>query len=467
MDSGKGQQDLSFVCAMVNILGGLIFGVCAVGINTGLSVLWPCAYNLTPTGDHTWEIAALLSAVNIGAMVGALSGGEIAGRIGPKWTMFVGGLLATTTVFSMFANTYVTQFIARVVTGLGVGMTSSVCGAYVSEMAPASRRGFLGTLFQVFITVGILAANIICYFVLGDNRDFKVDDYCVALAAKGTLQTLALERSRTIMIAAVAIPGLFTLLVFSPFVPESFAYTRANADDSKDELLDKPKATIGELFRAKRPLMIAIMGAVALQLTGINAVMFYCSSFLDQAKVSQKVLGTVIIMAWNFVTTLVALFLSDRAGRRLLLLPCLAVITLSMLGLGLLVVFRTDSTPSSLAFVLLGLYILGFEAGPGCLFWVICNEVFPEHIAQKGFSFVNFVQWSFTLIVTFCFPPLQSALGGWVFWFFGVPGIISTGFMLFCLPETRGKAKRDITLELSSPNWVVWGREMKQMYEVQ
>jgi len=319
----------------------------------------------------------------------------------------------------------------------------------------------------VFITVGILAANIICYFVLGENRDLKVDAYCAALSDNGTPQSMALERSRTIMIAAVAIPGLFTMFVVSPFVPESYEYTRAKAEGSKEELLDKPKATVGELFRAKRPLMIAFMGAVALQLTGINAVMFYCASFLDQAKVSQKLLGTVLIMAWNFVSTLGSLFLADRLGRRLLLIPSLATITLSMLALGILVVYRTDSTPSSLAFVLLGLYILGFEAGPGCLFWVICNEVFPEHISQKGFSFVNFVQWSFTLLVTFCFPPLQSAMGGWVFWFFGVPGIISTGFMLFCLPETRGKAKRDITLELSSPNWVVWGRDMKQMYEVQ
>ena len=461
-----GQQDLSFVCAMVNILGGLIFGVCAVGINTGLSLIYPCAYGLLPDTDHTWEIAALLSAVNIGAMVGALTGGEIADRVGRKWTMSAGGILAMATLFSMYADTYFSQFVSRVVTGLGVGITSSVCGAYVSEMSPPPRRGFLGALFQVFITVGILAANVICYFVLGTNRDASAGAYCDLLSASPADRlTDSMQKIRIVMIAAVAVPGLFVLLVLSPLVPESYDFVRGQSE--RATLVDKPKATMADLFKAKRPLVIALMGAVALQLTGINAVMFYCSKFLEAANVSQKILGTVIIMAWNFVATLASLFLADRLGRRLLLIPSLMALTVAMLALGILVEYQTHETSSVFAFVLLGIYILGFEAGPGVLFWVICNEVFPEPISQKGFAFVNMFQWSLTLLVTFCFPPLQTAMGGWVFWLFGIPGVLVSVFMLFCLPETRGKTKRDITLELSNPTWIVWSREMKQVYEVQ
>jgi SP family arabinose:H+ symporter-like MFS transporter len=464
MESGMGQPDLSLVCAGVNILGGLIFGVCAVGINTALSLLYPCAFELLPDTSHTWQIAALLSAVNIGAMVGALSGGEIADRIGRKWTMCIGGVLALGTIFSMFGSTYTTQFISRVITGLGVGITSSVCGAYVSEMSPPTRRGFLGALFQVSITVGILAANIICYFVLGDNRDKAAGDYCVTLAPNP--QDTSMDKIRVVMIAAVAVPGAFVLLVLSPFVPESYEFVRRK-DAPLVDREDQGGATMADLFKAKRPLVIALMGAVALQLTGINAVMFYCSKFLESANVSQKVLGTVIIMAWNMVTTLFSLFLADRLGRRLLLIPSLAALTIAMLLLAIVVEFTSGTTSSVCAFVLLGIYILGFEAGPGVLFWVICNEVFPESVSQKGFAFVNMIQWSFTLLVTFLFPPLQDAMGGWVFWIFGIPGVIVTVFYLFCLPETRGKTKRDITLELSSSQWVVWSREMKQVYEVQ
>ena len=446
---------------------GLIFGITAVGINTGLGLLYPCAYGLLPDTDHTWEIAALSSAINIGAMVGALSGGEIANRIGKKKTMLIGGVLACASVWSMFAATYVMMFASRVFTGLGVGMTSSVCGAYVSEMAPPARRGFLGGLFQVFITLGIVIINVICYFVLGDNRDQSPVMYCASLVLSTleTPNTASMDKIRTLMIIASAAPVLFVLLVASPFVPEA----TGDEKEGTDPLLKEEPATLSDLLAAKRPFAIAMMFAVALQFTGINAVMFYCSKFLDSANVSQKILGTVIIMAWNFAATGVPLVLADRLGRRPLLIPSLATMGVSMIALGILVVYQTKETSSVFAFVLLGLFILGFNSGPGFLFWVICIEIFPTHVAQKGFAVVNMTQWVFTLVVTFCFPPLQNALGGWVFWLFGVPGVLVCTFMLFCLPETKGKTKQEITQELSGPDWIVWrrGATWRTVYEIQ
>eukprot|EP00760_Papus_ankaliazontas_P034735 PhM_4_TR7454/c0_g1_i3/m.60942 len=458
---GIGQPDHTIVCCLVNILGGLVFGFCAVGVNTALTVFYPCALGISFSDE--WTLSALVASVTIGAMIGALGGGELSDKIGRKWSIAIAGALASFSAYSMYADTYVSQFVSRVVVGLGVGLASTVCGSYVSEMAPPQRRGALGALFQVFITVGILGANIACYFIMGENRDMAAREYCEHLGDDAAHK--AMERIRILFIPTVIIPATMCCLALSPIMPESYEFIRRKHDTP---ILDKPRGSYSDLLSAKRPLVIALMGAVALQLTGINAVMFYCSKFLDAADVKEKILGTVIIMAWNFVTTLLSLALADRLGRRPLLIPALAVITVSMVVLCPISQYTSGTTSSSLAFVLLGMYILAFEVGPGCLFWVICNEIFPEHVSAKGFSLINMVQWLFTLFVTFSFSPLQKAMGGYVFWLFGIPGGITTVFMLFCLPETKGKTKQDITLDLSSHNWVVWSMDKNAtMYEVQ
>jgi len=177
-----------------------------------------------------------------------------------------------------------------------------------------------------------------------------------------------------------------------------------------------------------------------MQLTGINAVMFYSGLFFDPAHFDQKVLGNVFVMIWNFLSTLIALQLVDRAGRRPLLVLAMGIIFVSLVVLTPFELFVTgNSTKAILTFICLAAYIAAFEFGPGTLFWVVCNEIFPS--GSSAFPMLNALQWSFTLIITFFFPPLQKLIGVYVFLVFAVPALFTFFFFYFFLPETKGMEK--------------------------
>eukprot|EP00759_Apiculatamorpha_spiralis_P045423 PhF_6_TR42176/c0_g1_i1/m.63774/K07299/SLC2A1, GLUT1; MFS transporter, SP family, solute carrier family 2 (facilitated glucose transporter), member 1 len=467
--SNRRTKSLVVLCAVVNFMGGSIFGWTAVGVSTGLGVMIPCLYQLTPVADHSWDIALVSASVNLGAMVGALSGGFIANKIGRKRGMGLGSLISCVVLANMIDHSNYGAYIAvRAITGIGIGMTSSICGSYVGEMAPARHRGALNSLFQVSITLAIFLANLMAYFTLGNDKDGGSDAYCT----RNSLEDIE-TRVMYLFLPGLVLSGVFALLCATPILPESSEWhIDVDHDASIQGILREPKSSENApgfldliTYPNRRPFVIAIMGAIALQLTGINAVMFYCSKFLEEAGIEQIMLGTVLIMLWNFVTTLVGLFVADsKFGRRGLLIPCLVLLTFSMLLLSPIDLYVQDNnTRTAVVFALMGLYILGFEAGPGVLFWVLCSELFADNIAQKGFSVVNAFQWGLTLLVTFTFPPLQAALGKWVFYIFGAPGVIVAIFFLFCLPETRGRTNKEIQDDLTHSDWVVWP---KTTYEV-
>ena len=531
------KRDHSIACALINILGGLILGYSDIGVNTALSVLYPCALEMVPEHNFMWWVAGLLSVVNIGAAAGALLGGFVAERYGRKSSMILGGIFSLAPLMTMFVYGFWLHFLSRIITGVGVGFTSSVCGTYVSEMAPAKRRGFLNSFFEVSINSGILIANIVAYFALGGQRDLDVDAYCHALGCHSSAQSMASYRLIWIvMIGAVGLAALFLILVTSPLVPEStiwlkkhahmgrnsctamsgihsetfldavphgecakafdeqsltkisvgWASTYRSADDLNDyqdagaqKLLPdtdanadfikpyasgrvyKRQSTLRRILQARKPLAIAVFDAIALQLTGMYALMFYCHKFLEQGHINQKFLGTLGIMAWNWASTFISLSLVERAGRRKLLIPSMCVLSIAIFSMPLAIVLGKGAAHGVFfLFFLLFLYIAAYEVGPGVLFWVICAEVFPHDIAQMGFAFVNCLQWILMVVVTFLFPPLQKLFGGWVFGIFFIPSLISTVFFYFCLPETKGRSRKDVSLELSGGNWLVQNRKL-------
>eukprot|EP01065_Artemidia_motanka_P048182 TRINITY_DN7721_c0_g1_i1.p2 TRINITY_DN7721_c0_g1~~TRINITY_DN7721_c0_g1_i1.p2 ORF type:complete len:535 (+),score=203.79 TRINITY_DN7721_c0_g1_i1:82-1605(+) len=435
----------AILVGMVNVMGGLIFGWVAIGSNTAAGLLWPCMYD----SYNSWKNSALQSMVNVGAAAGSLGGGAVWSKLGFKKGLLVGSLLSCGSVWTMFAYSYAQQVGARILTGLGIGIISSCAPEYVGQMsklyfesddAPTGRiGGRLGCLFQVAVTFGILLSNIAGYFLLGSNRD---DGSLSNAEGSGFCQEYEdsdphwyRKQNTWLFLPGLCISGLTVLLSFiieeSPTwkFRDQQGYQRADVEYAGDDEQKEPTP--------RRTWILGVMGCVALQLTGINAVMFYSGKFFDAANYKHKIFGSVLVMAWNFVTTLIALVLVNKFGRRGLMMRGLFLI---MVSITLLTPFdqwvTNDSVKAAMCFVCLGVYILGFEMGPGCLFWVYLPEVAPE--GSPLFPFANALQWTFTLIVTFMFPPLQDAVDGYVFWFFAVPAILAFGFHLVCLPETGG-----------------------------
>lgn len=452
-------QGAILLYALVNILGGLIFGWAAVGINSSVGTLWRCMYDIAEDDNkNTWLITILQASVNAGAMFGALFGGYLIDTIGRKKGVAVAAAIVTAPSFaSCFMRQYAGQLVSRIITGFGVGLVSSSCPPYVSEMAPKSHRGTLGSLFQVFITLGIFLANLEGYFILGEHRDLDVAPYCLT-----ETDTSVFDNRNLIVVLPGAVFGacLFVLAVF--FMKESDEWLKKQ-DVAGQKMLNgdmqNPSSPTGKVSLAQFPkaAVVGILMAVALQFTGINAVMFYSGNFFKAASVVQRTLASTLLMLWNFLTTLIALGLADKWGRRVLLIPNLALLSISIFLMAPIYASNiSDSAKGAVCIVLLGLYILGFEVGPGALFWVVVGELFPPEVASIGFSLVNTLQWILNLAVTFLFPPLQKSMDNNVFYLFGVPGLIATALLFCWLPETGGRTKEEIVRLIRDAPWMVF-----------
>lgn len=404
--------------ASVNLLGGFVFGY-----NTG--VIAGARDLISAPGGH-WSLNSTMqgivtSCILIGALFGSIIGGPLSDSFGRKVTIIT--LAAISVVFApvlAITPSVDTLIVARTFLGIGVGMAGVICPLYVSENAPPERRGPLGICFQLAITIGILVAYI-------SNAAFE-----------------KVHHGWRIMFALGVLPAL-ALLVIAFLIPESLVWQSKRSGTGEHSTLlngtNQAPRSLSErigLFVRSRALVVGLVLAVAQQLTGINAFMFYAQTIFSEAGLTNQNVPTIGLGAWNVLATVVAIPLVDRLGRRPLLIGGTLVMTIAC-GL-LAVVWKTldGHTRGYLAIALLLLFVLAFELGDGPLFWMVASELFTPETKSVGASTLNAAQWIFNIILSFGFPIAAKAFGLWVVLLvFGVIGAVCTVLLIFFLPETK------------------------------
>ncbi|GAM22554.1 hypothetical protein SAMD00019534_057290, partial [Acytostelium subglobosum LB1] len=403
--------------ALVNTFGGLIFGY-----NTGVIA---GVLNIDPWKSMSdIDRGILTCSILLGAMIGSLLGGLVTERLGRKRPMLmIGALTVIGAIGSALvpANLwYVSLF--RLILGLGVGASGIVCPLYVGEMSDPLRKGTLGTIFQIAITIGILIGDCVGFGFIDVKYNYRW------------------------MFSFGALPGLLLIgLIF--FIPESFAWREKQSAQQNTLLLlhrDSRNEGIKSLLSKPEGRFALFMGAILAvnnQLTGINAFMYFAPNIFGEAgieSVNGRMIATISLVAWNFITTLTATFFVDRIGRRKLTLYSSTVMTFSCLCLALMFLLLNGTTLGVLSIILLFLFIAGFEAGVGPLFWIMVIEIFPPECKDVGSSLLNALQWSFNIILSFSFLSLVTLIGqSAIFWIFGGIGVVCLIFMYIYLPETK------------------------------
>lgn len=404
----------------VNMLGGYIFGY-----NTGV-----VAGVLTILSGESKDNSVYLpdsmqgiftASILLGALLGSMVGGPIADKFGRKAGVIT--LSLVTLVFASLlaiANTLNTVIAARSFLGIGVGMSGVICPMYVSETASPKAKGPLGILFQLAITIGIFVAYVINYALEDIKYNWRV------------------------MFGLGAAPGLI-LFLLGLAMPESPVWLVTRSKNGEGTPLigtNEPETPLGvrlALFIKSRALYIGIVLAVAQQLTGINAFMYYAKPIFSAAKIDNPNYPTMVLGAWNAVSTLFAVPLVSKFGRRTLLLSGNIIMSIACVGLGLSYQFATGSTLGILAVTLLLVFVFAFEISDGPLFWVVAQELFTPEIKTVGASTLNALQWLFNITLTLGFPVLQKLIHETVFYIFGIIGVVCILIMAVALPETRPK----------------------------
>lgn len=429
---------------------GFLFGFDTVvisGANQPIKELW----NTTPFFHGTF----IMSMALWGTVIGALFGGIPSDRIGRKKTLFWIGILYTISAIGsgLAWDPYSFSFF-RFIGGLGVGASSVAAPTYISEISTAARRGRLVALYQFNIVFGILIAffsNFLLDGVGGDN-DWRW------------------------MLGVEAIPALiYTLLVVG--VPNSPRWlvlkkgdetaaaevlkTLHGTEDVQHEIedikQDQQSTSASGIFSGKYnwPLMLAFLLAFFNQLSGINFVLYYAPEILERAGLAtaESLLSSTSIGVVNLLFTILGMYLIDRAGRKqLMLIGSLGYITgLSMVAYA----FANAASANFMLFFLL-LFIASHAIGQGAVIWVFISEIFPNKVRAFGQSWGSGTHWVFAALITLLTPIFLDKDEGifkenpWpIFAFFAFMMVLQLLFVIFMMPETKGKSLEELSKILS------------------
>ena len=387
----------------------------------------------------TFMVSVVTATVVLGQIFGAFNAGRITNWIGRKRTMvaIALGYVIFAALQGLAPNEWF-LIVARFLLGFTIGVSIVAAPAYIAESAPRSVRGSLIVTFQVATVAGIAVA------------------YFVGAALAG------LESWRLIL-SLSAIPALIVLF-FIIRLPDTPRWYLMN--DQREEALDlvrrvqgdvdpeeevqrieedlayEEKGSFLELFQGRFRLasFFVITLGFLVQITGINAIVYYSPTIITQVGVKDPFQAIVVngfIQVAGVVAVVVAFLVVDRWGRRPTLLT--GVGTMAVANAILIVAFALGPSPI-LAFVGILLFIIGFNFGYGSLVWVYASESFPARLRTQGGSAMLTSDLLANFIVGVVFLSALGALGGpLTFGIFFVLAIVSWVFIYVLAPEIKGR----------------------------
>jgi SP family galactose:H+ symporter-like MFS transporter len=430
-----------YVAAVFSALGGLLFGY-DTGVISGAILFIEQEFALS-----SLYIGIVVSAVLIGAVIGAAVGGDLADHVGRRKMILVAALIfALGAIGTAAAPNIFLLILGRIVVGVAIGIASEVAPLYISEVAPAKARGSLVSLNQLAITIGIVVSYLV--------------DYALSpISGWRYMMLLAVIPAAILGLGMIPLPDTPRWLVNHNEPDEArkvLKRIRGNVDVEKElgeiqQGLKQQKTGRAELLNplVKPALIIGVALAIFQQVTGINTVIYYAPKIFQFAGVtssSAAIFATLLVGVVNVVFTVVAILLLDRVGRRPLLLVGLAGMVSSLVLLG--VSFYLTSLLGllgDLATVGLMLYVASFAIGLGPVFWLLISEIYPLKVRGLAMSIASEANWGSNLIVALTFLTLIQFIGrSGTFWFYAVIGAFAFVFAYLLVPETKGRTLEEI-----------------------
>lgn len=445
--------------SVVAALGGFLFGYDTAVISGTVSQV-SAQFQLT-TLQSGWYVGCAL----VGSISGVIFAGALSDRFGRKRTMILSAVLFTISAFGCAISANMDQLVVyRIIGGIGIGIVSIVCPLYISEVSPASHRGRMVSLYQLAVTVGFLGAYLMNYYLLKQSASFS-----------SSIPLLALIFGTEIwrgMLGAETLPALlFFATIF--FIPESprwlivkrreehaaLIFSKIYGDSSVVESqINDTRTMLDSEGKSNRKLLfspgifraVLIGSAIAIlgQFMGVNAVLYYGPSIFETSGLSsgdslfyQSLIGLV-----NMGTTVLALLIIDRVGRKKLVYTGVSGMILSLVMIGLYFLMGEAWGMSSL--FLLGCFLayIFFTAGSiSAVIFVFLSEMYPTKIRGLAMSIAGLSLWIGTFLIGQLTPwLLENATPAGTFFLFAFMCIPYMLIVWKMMPETAGKSLEEI-----------------------
>ena len=401
-------KNFVYVAVGVAALGGLLFGY-DTGVISGAILFIKTQFSLSSAMEEI-----VVSAVLVGAVIGAVIGGALTDRFGRRGLIIVAGIIFTVSAIgTALAPTVTWLIVARVASGIAIGIASFISPMYIAELVPAKVRGSLVAVNMLAITTGIVVAYLADYALSG----IQGWRYMFGLAAIPSI---------ILTVAMWCLPDSPRWLISKSRVDQAKrVLQRARVDsDVSAEIADIQKSLgqqsgggVTGLFQPslRMPLIVGVGLAVFQQITGINTVIYYAPTIFKFAGITAAgpaiLAGAALAMVmWGF--HVLAIFLMDRVGRRPLLLTGVAgqIVGLAILGAA----FQFQQLAIFKSYVAIGglvIYVACFAFGLGPIFWLMISEIYPLKVRGAAMSVATVANWAMNLVVAVTFLTLVEVLG--------------------------------------------------------
>ena len=433
-----------FFWSLTSALAGFLFGFDTVvisGAEKTIQTLWGLSDNL-----HGIAMASAL----YGTVVGSLIGGWPADRFGRKATLlWIGVLYLLGAAGSALASNVWVFIAARVIGGLGIGISTVVAPMYISEIAPPQHRGRLAGMFQFNIVFGILVAFVSNALLAGIGPNAW--RWMLGVAAFPSLLyavlCLGLPESPRWLLSKKGNRDA-ALDVLQQIEPE---ISKAEIARQADEIMaaSTEQVSSGQFWtrRLRKPILLAFLIAFFNQLSGINAILYFAPRIFELTGLGAKaaLLQSIGIGITNLVFTFVGLWLIDRLGRRTLLyIGSFGYI----ISLGL-VAWAFFTRHYEIVPACIFAFIAAHAIGQGAVIWVFISEIFPNRHRAEGQTLGSSTHWIFAALLTTLFPKMVTVFPpGYIFSFFAGMMMLQLLWVRTMVPETKGVPLEQIQRQL-------------------
>ncbi|CAG8498229.1 10442_t:CDS:2, partial [Dentiscutata heterogama] len=382
--------------------------------------------NCLPMNNFLWGFAT--GSYALGGLIGGLLAGHFQTLYGRRNTLvfntitwIFGGLLLGTALHPL-------MFVAgRILTGIGSGIGSVAAPTYIGEIATIKSRGAIGTIYQLFIVIGILISQL-----LGLVLSFVPE-------AKDALQKLR---------NGYNVENEFREIVGGQTTQSNGKHVESDMNENSNigmssaaegvEIVATPKIQNARGFiqilrdtRCRRMLLICVGLNMMQQLCGINGIILYSTAIFLQIFGRGAKYATLGVGIVNLLMTLISAYLVDKKGRK----PLLFTSFIGMCVSSIFVVIGSLYHDNVLVIVAVLLFISSFAIGIGPIAFLITPEVLPTHCVSSGGSICLGINWLCNFLIILIFPVLQQSLGGYTFIVFAIISGISAIATLMFFPE--------------------------------
>lgn len=445
--------------ASVAALGGFLFGYDTAVISG--TITYVAAQFHLDTIHEGWYVGCAL----VGSIFGVSVAGITSDRLGRKKTVIFAALLFSISgIGCALAADFTQLVVCRIIGGIGIGIVSIVSPLYISEVSITQYRGSLVSLYQLAITIGFLGAYLVNYQLLNYAQKTTVGE--------GLINKVFVSEFWHGMLGVSSVPALFFLLVIF-FIPESPRWlifrkrpeqampilTRIYRNEltAKNQLIETQQVVHTETRNEwtflmqpgiRKAVIIGVAIAILGQFMGVNAVLYYGPKIFSDSGLSggNSLFYQVLVGLVNMLTTVLALVIIDKVGRKQLVYWGVSGMILSLVAIGIyFMAGKAWGIPSVVLLILFLFYIFSCAISICAVIFVLLSEMFPIKVRGLAMSIAGFALWIGTYLIGQLTPwLLENITPSGTFFLFAFACVPYLLIVWKLIPETAGKSLEEI-----------------------